>query len=112
MYNDRRIIEGKWEPVEKVDFAKRIPEEWAKIYGIKLLSTFNSQYWSEYEWAYNFPNLNYYPASQDFDKISEMEMRAYELRRDLFLGADVGEREVLDTQYIETQWVIGKMRMF
>lgn len=110
--SNEKINNGTWHPVEDVDLHKRKPEEWAKIYGLKLLNNPSNNLWSEYEWAYNFTELSYYPAHQDFDKISEMEMRAFELRRDLFVGADIGEKEVLKTKYIETQWCLNKLRMF
>ena len=68
-------------------------------------------WWNEYEWAYNFTKLSYKPILKDedgfpdWDKISEKEMRAQYLKRDLFLGADMGEKEILKQKYIETQWV-------
>lgn len=102
----------KWVPVPNPDVLKRRPNEWAKIYKIKLLDNNTSTLWSEYEWAYNFPDLSYYPDTDDFDRMSEMEMRAYELRRDIFLGADIGEKEVLKEKYMETHWVRTKMRSF
>lgn len=102
----------RWLPVENPDPIKRKPDEWAKIYGIKLLEPLGDHLWSEYEWAYYFIDLSYYPASQDFDKITEMEMRAYELRRDLFLGADIGEKDILNDKYIETRWIKTKIKIF
>lgn len=102
----------KWVPVENPDPIKRKPEEWAKIYGIKLLDEIGNHLWSEYEWAYYFVDLSYYPAIKDFDRISEMEMRAYELRRDVFLGADIGERDILNEKYMETNWIKSKIRLF
>lgn len=100
----------KWEPITDPDITRRTPDEWSKIYGIKLLTQI-SGFWNEYEWAYNLMSLNYIPAEKDedgipnWDKITEKEMRAQYLKRDLFLGADLGEKEVLKKKYIETQWV-------
>lgn len=106
------MINEKWAPVPNPDIAKRRPNEWAKIYRIKLFDIQKDGLWSEYEWAYNFPDLSYYPDTDDFDKMAEMEMRADELRRDIFLGADIGEREVLNTKYMETNWIRAKLRSF
>lgn len=99
-----------WTPINNPDITKRTPDEWAKIYGIKLLESI-AGWWNEYEWAYNFTRLSYTPLLKDEDGfpnweiISEKEMRAQYLKRDLFLGADMGEKEVLKQRYIETQWV-------
>ena len=40
----------------------------------------------------------------DYDKANNMELRAMEIKRDLFMGADEGEKYVLQRQYIETEW--------
>ena len=100
---------NKWEPIQNPDITKRSPIEWANIYGLELLNPING-YWNEYEWAYNFPNLDYVPKKSsdglyDWDSISDKENRAQFLRRDLFLGADLGEKEILKEKYIETNWV-------
>jgi hypothetical protein len=105
-----------WEKVEDVDMKKRTPEEWAEIYHIKLLGDITHQLWSEYEWAYHFPTLNYQPLPDDqgeFMKFSEMELRAHELRRDLIKTADNGERYVLqeEERYIETDWVKRRLKL-
>lgn len=102
----------KWNPVENPDVLKRKPKEWAEIYKIKLQGDVLSVLWSEYEWSYHLPTLSYFPAVSDFDKVSEMLMRADELRRDLFLGADLGENQVLKEGYMETNWVKSKLKMF
>lgn len=110
--NNNNYENEKWEPIENPDILKRKPEEWAKIYNVKVLNPLPNELWSEYEWAYHFQNFSYFPANQDFERTAEMELRAIQLRRDLFLGADMGEREVLKEKYIETQWVKSKLRMF
>lgn len=103
----------KWVPIPNPDISKRKPNEWAKIYLIKLIDQPNHELWSEYEWAYHFiTDLGYYPDTEDFDSMSEKEMRAIELRRDLFLGADIGENEILKSKYIETAWVKSKLKSF
>lgn len=100
----------KWQPIQDPDITKRTPLEWAKIYNIKLLNEVPG-WWIEYEWAYNFDNLDYIPSKTnedglpDWDSITEKEMRAQFLKRDLFLGADYGEKEILKTKYIETNWI-------
>lgn len=99
-----------WDPVTDPDITRRTPDEWAKIYGIKLLTQVPG-WWNEYEWAYNFTSLSYIPLLKDedgfpnWDQIAEKEMRAQYLKRDLFLGADMGEKELLKTKYVETQWL-------
>lgn len=100
----------KWQALTDPDITKRTPDEWAKIYKVKLTSQI-SGWWNEYEWAYNFQKLSYIPAQKDsegfpdWDSVCEKEMRAQYLNRDLFLGADMGEKEILKTKYIETQWI-------
>lgn len=100
----------KWQPIQNPDTTKRTPEEWSKIYGIKLQEKTTGWY-NEYEWAYNFLKLKYIPSKltednlPDWDSITSQEMRAQFLNRDLYLGADLGEKEVLKNQYIETNWI-------
>jgi hypothetical protein len=100
----------KWQPIQDPDITRRSPQEWANIYNIELLSNVSGA-WNEYEWAWNFPNLSYQPLKKDkdglydYDSITDKETRADFLRRDLFLGADLGEKEVLKERYIETIWV-------
>ena len=102
------------ETIKNVDPHKRKPIEWAKIYNLKLMSSFSENLWSEYEWAYYFSKLKYMPMHDigrngqeldTFDKSTEMEMRAFELNRDLFVNADLGEKMILKEKYIETGWV-------
>lgn len=103
----------KWEPVEDIDFSRRTAHEWAKIYLVELLEeSTDDRLWSEYEWAYNFLNMKYRPRIDDVEKLeeylekfAEKEMRAIELRRDIFMGASLGEKEILKERYIETEWV-------
>jgi|SRR3712207_6128874 len=103
-------ITEKWEPIQNIDITRRTPEEWAKIYNVKLVNNVGG-WWDEYEWAYNFDGLAYLPnkfnddKTPDWESISEKELRAAFIKRDLYLGADMGEKEVLKTQYIETNWV-------
>ena len=100
-----------WQPIQNPDITLRTPEEWAKIYNIKLLSNVGNCMWNEYDWAWNFPNLIYEPAKKtkdgfyDFESVTEKEERADFLRRDLFLGADLGEKEILKERYIQTNWL-------
>jgi len=101
-------VNEKWEPVVDADPMRRKPLEWARIYRIKLLEPPPDILWNEYEWAYNMLALNYElipDKDGDFDKAVLMELRAMELKRDLFMSADMGERYVLEKQYIETEWL-------
>lgn len=107
-------LKDKWEPVEKIDPKKRKPNEWAKIYSIKLIGEYPNELWSEYEWSFYLPTLKYMPIPDkngEFEYFSEMDLRSLEIRRDLFMGADIGERHVLtnENKYIETNWVRHKM---
>lgn len=100
----------KWEPVDNVDYSRRSPDEWAKIYGVELLDNLNDgRVWSEYEWGYHFVNSDYKPLyipgkEYDFERLSEMELRAIELRRDIFLGATREEKKMLNERYVDTEW--------
>lgn len=102
----------KWEPVGNIDLSRRKAQEWAKIYKVELLDApIDDRLWSEYEWAYNFLNSKYRPDLsvaeniEDFyEEFAEKEMRAIELRRDVFMGATLGEKEILNERYIETEW--------
>ena len=108
--SEQDLLKNKWEPIIGVDYTKRTPLEWAKIYNIELLSNLQNVLWNEYEWAYNFSDLQYYPVPDkhgECEKTAEMELRALELRRDIFMGADIGERHLLEKEgkYIETDWI-------
>lgn len=118
---EKDIFKDKWVPVLNVDPMKRKPKEWAKIYNIQLVDEHHG-IWSEYEWAFHLADIEYYPLIDTdsngnmldtFDRSSAMEMRALELRRDLFMGADIGERHVLTEKkkYIETEWVNRKLNL-
>lgn len=103
---------SKWMPIEKVDSMKRKPNEWAKIYHMQLFGDIPNRLWSEYEWAYNLSDLQRCllpDKNDDFEQAGLMELRADELRRDLFMGADIGEKEVLKEKYIETEWIRMKL---
>lgn len=112
-------LKEKWEPVDDVDYSKRKPKEWAGIYHIELLGRVPNELWSEYEWAYHLLNdLQYYPLPDrnkkgvqldNYEQSSLKEFRAMELNRDLYMGADMGEKKVLKDKYIETQWVKNKI---
>ena len=102
---------SKWESVESVDYSRRKQNEWEKIYGIKLLSEIDDRIWSEYEWSYHMCKEDYKSIHKDFEKIAIMEMRAMELRRDIFMGANLSEREILSKNYIETEWVRKKLNV-
>lgn len=100
-----------WEPVQDVDITKRWPVEWAKIYGVELKEPYDMKLMNEYEFAYNFVNnYDYIPIKKmtdglpDFDAIADKELRASLINRDIFKGADVGERALLKYNYVETQW--------
>jgi hypothetical protein len=105
-------LNDKWEPIQNVDPMKRKPDEWARIYNFKIFNP-PQDLWSEYEWAYNLPKLNYMPLPDrdkngqlldSSEKATNMEIRGLELRRDIFMGADAGEKYVLEKQYMETEW--------
>lgn len=106
---EQNNINVKWEPITNADFARRKPIEWARLYNIKVYNQIPDVMWNEYEWAYHLINNFQYDLlpddNNDFDKASLMELRAMELKRDLFMGADIGEKHVLETQYIETEWL-------
>lgn len=107
----------KWEQVETIDLSRRKAQDWAKIYLVELLEEpSDDRLWSEYEWAYFFFNAKYKPDFKNFknheddlEKFSEMELRAMEIRRDIFLGASIGEREILNERYVETEWIRYKI---
>ena len=118
---DKNVLKDKWEPVENVDYSKRKPKEWAKIYNIHLLEEIDG-IWSEYEFAYMLSSLKYRPLADEtnsniefdsYEKSALMELRALELRRDLFYGADPGELSILrdDKLYVETHWVKRKLNL-
>src|SRR3712207_9577228 len=71
-----------------------------RSYNVKLVNNVGG-WWDEYEWAYNFDGLAYLPnkfnddKTPDWESISEKELRAAFIKRDLYLGADMGEKEVL-----------------
>lgn len=108
-----------WEPVENIDFSRRNAQEWANIYKVELLEEpKDDRLWSEYEWAYNFLNMKYRPNIKDATKLedfleefAEKEMRAMEIRRDLFMGASIGEKDILNERYIETEWCRNALNM-
>jgi len=102
---------SKWEPVENPDYSRRTMSDWAKIYGVKACLEDDGRVWSEYEWAYHMFNAEYVPQTKDFDKLAAMEMRALELRRDIFVSASISEREILINKYIETDWVRKKLNV-
>jgi hypothetical protein len=100
-----------WEPVENLDYNRRPASEWAKIYGIITNLNDDCRLWSEYELAYHMCNSEYIPSHKDFDKLAAMEMRALELKRDIFISSSVNEREILLHKYIETEWVRKKLNV-
>lgn len=108
------INNDKWEVVANIDPMRRKPYEWARIYLMELITPAPELLMNEYEWAYTLMSgefkYNLLPDKNgDFDKSGLMELRAMELKRDLFMGADMGERYVLQKQYIETEWLRRKM---
>ena len=102
----------RWKSIENIDVNRHKPNEWAKLYHMKLIKNTIDDLWNEYEWAYYlFKDLKYQPLPDkngDYEKANSMEMRALEIRRDLFMNADEGEKYVLQTRYIETEWVRRK----
>jgi hypothetical protein len=114
MSKDQNNFSDKWEVVSNVDPMRRKPLEWARIYLMELITSPPEVLMNEYEWAYSLMSglfkYNLLPDKNgDFDKSGLMELRAMELKRDLFMGADMGERYVLQKQYIETEWLRRKM---
>ena len=109
--NSNRKIEDIWQPIEDVDMTKRFPEEWARINGISIINCTKNELMNEYEFAYWLPSWNYVPVKKtadgimDFDSIAEREMRLTYIRRDIFMGADYGERLMLNDNYVETVWI-------
>jgi len=100
----------KWEEVENIDLSRRKPEDWARIYKVNLLNSFNDdRLWSEFEWAYHFCNSDYTSMDGDFETLAEYEMRAMDIKRDLFLGATPDEKKILKDRYIETEYVRRKL---
>jgi hypothetical protein len=107
-------INEKWETVTNIDPMRRKPLEWARIYLMELITPAPELLMNEYEWAYALMSgefkYNLIPDKNgEYDKSGLMELRAMELKRDLFMGADMGERYVLQKQYIETEWLRRKM---
>jgi hypothetical protein len=94
-----------------VDQIKRYPKEWAKIYKIQLVNDEINEMWSEFEWAYNLFNLDYMliPTNDDYEESELMEMRAMDIKRDIFQNADYGEKLMLKERYIDTSWVRQQM---
>jgi hypothetical protein len=45
----------------------------------------------------------------DFETLAEYEMRAMDIKRDLFLGATPDEKKILKDRYIETEYVRRKL---
>lgn len=99
----------KWLPVQDFDRQRRLPNEWAQLYHVKLQGDIEQRRINEYEWAYLLGTVRYFPAAvpdtPTWDRYEDMQYRGDELRRDLILGADSYEREVLTSRYLETQWV-------
>jgi hypothetical protein len=103
----------RWEPVESLDYTRRVISDWEKIYGIviKKDNFDDSRLFSEYEWAYCMCNMDYSPNNKNFEKLAVMELRAMELNRDIFMGATLQEREVLVNRYMETTWVRKRLNV-
>lgn len=110
----------KWEEVENIDISRRKAQDWARIYMIELIEEVpDDRLWSEYEWAYWIFNAkyrakitNFKKYDEELEKFSDLEMRAFNIRRDLFLGASIGEKEILKEKYIETKWCRKKLGAF
>jgi hypothetical protein len=109
-------LNDRWQPIMDIDPMKRKPREWAVIYCFELAPPISDDLWSEYEWAYHvsfdlryrlLPDRNKSGKLLDsYDKSSDMELRAMDLKRDLFMGADIGEKYIFNEgKYIETEWV-------
>ncbi|MNB94873.1 hypothetical protein D3C81_944920 [compost metagenome] len=91
--------------MEDIDFSRRKINEWSDIYGVKLVTPIqDDRLVSEFEWAYFLCSADYLPNNKDFERFSEMENRAMELKRDVFMGASIGEKQILNSRYIETEW--------
>lgn len=93
-----------------IDMSKRTPEEWAKIYNLKIYNV-PRKLWSEFEWAYNLSNLDYqYILKDDSSELSEqMELRAFEIKNMIFQFADSAEKSILKNKFIETEWIKKKL---
>lgn len=109
-----------WESISDIDPMKRKPSEWAQIYNVRLFGDVPNELWSEYEWSYNFDKLKYMllpdrdrsgKIIDSNEKSEKMEMRALEIKRDLFKNADMGEKMVLQEKYIEINWVKRKLNL-
>jgi hypothetical protein len=94
-----------------IDLSKRTPAEWSDIYHLKLYNSPPRQLWTEFEWAYNLPNLDYqYILINDSsEEAEEMELRAFDIKNLIFHLADKSEKEILKTKYIETEWIRKKL---
>lgn len=106
--------------IEDVDLVKRTPLEWAKIYNFKIFGNIKNDLWSEYEWAYNLSNIDYMTLPdrnsqgkllETSEKSENMEIRAMMLKADLFKYADMGEKHVLKSRYVETDAVRYKLNL-
>jgi len=93
-----------------VDLSKRTPSEWAKIYNFKLYNKINTL-WTEFEWAYNVPNLDYefIKKNDSYELAEQMELRAFEIKCLIFKLADNIEKKILKEKYIETEWIKKKL---
>jgi hypothetical protein len=117
VFNERGIITN-------IDYCKRKPNEWAKIYNIKLVTKIDG-IWSEYEWAWNMLHeLQYYSLPDmnmtgnvidfsSFEKATEMGNRANSLCMDLYNNATSGERYKLDSdnKFFVTEWVKNQLKV-
>lgn len=94
-----------------IDMAKRLPQEWANIYNLKIHSFMQNTLWTEFEWAYNLPNLDYEYISKNYnsEKAEEMELRAFEIKNLIFQTADAAEKSILKDKYIETEFIKNKL---
>ena len=101
--------------VVNIDQGRRTLTEWAKIYYIKFTEDIDNVLCGEYEWAYNYYNFKFIPvldSNNEFESNAKMEMRAMEIKRDLFVNADMGEKMVLKEKYMDTEFVKSKLHLY
>jgi len=100
----------EWESINDVDISKKTTNDWAQIYGVKLLKSYGG-FMDEYEWSYNFDNYDFIPFKKDkyndidYEYIEQKQLRAQLIKRDIFMGATFTEKKILKNRYTETDWI-------
>lgn len=104
--------------VEDIDRQKRKPNEWAKIYNIKLIECddYNALQ-NEYEWAWEMMHsYKYLPLPDktgDYELSSEKELRAEMLVMDIYINALPKEKYIFNThkKYIDTDFIRRRLNL-